>query len=158
MFLYLNYFIIFNFDRSKWPASQTFHRSKPQLDRTLSVDRPLFSALNIETFMLKTHSTWDSNLTQSDLKYVIFVYTWCHYLLKSKTRQAWNVFILIKHKRGINSYLLTAFQLALSAVGNRHILNFKIIMAVWDIHLKIGMHLSKNIYLVIFVPLRSWSN
>ena len=75
--------------------------------------------------------------------------------VKSKTTEAWNVFILIKHKRGINSYLLTAFQLALSAGGNRHILNFKIIMAVWDIHLKIGMHLSKNIYLVIFVPLRS---
>ena len=37
--------LIFNFDRSTWPASQTFDRSKPQLDRPLSVDRPLFSAL-----------------------------------------------------------------------------------------------------------------
>ena len=46
MFLYLNYFIkIFNFDRSTWPASKTFDQSKPQLDQTLSVDQPLFSAL-----------------------------------------------------------------------------------------------------------------
>ena len=41
----LFYYTVFNFDRSKWPASQTFDRSKPQLDRTLSVDWPLFSAL-----------------------------------------------------------------------------------------------------------------
>ena len=73
--------------------------------------------------------------------------------VKSKTTEAWNVFVLIKHKRVINSYLLTTFQLALSAGGNRHILNFKVV-GVWDI--KIGMHLSKIVtYLVIFVPLRS---
>ena len=34
------------FDRSKWLARREFYRSSPRSGRTLSIDRPLFSALN----------------------------------------------------------------------------------------------------------------
>ena len=36
-------------DRTNCPAIQGFDRTKPVFDRTLSVDRPLFQALAVET-------------------------------------------------------------------------------------------------------------
>ena len=47
----LVYFNMIEFDQSTWPATGKFDRSKAQSEQTLSVDRPLFSALQIVQFV-----------------------------------------------------------------------------------------------------------
>ena len=43
------------FDQSKWPASSKFDRSRWQIDQTLPVDQPLFSALTLDWHSINTH-------------------------------------------------------------------------------------------------------
>ena len=50
-FKFISFSIRLNFDRSTWPARRKFDRSNPQSVRTLSVDRPLFRALEDSPYL-----------------------------------------------------------------------------------------------------------